>query len=802
MLSVLTFADLREEIDSAKAKATSASRKKGWETLKEIVAIAESTPRNLQDYDPSEDSRQWWLLRVDMKGFRGISNSTLSLEFDPTPGITIIHGPNGSGKSSICDAIDVALHQNVNASLERRSGRGGKAPVWEPVLFYSESSEASFHIQLLSTDNHLLTLSTQFVGGVPPSVTCTVRRPNLPEQPVSLGEAWRSALAAYSPTYAYATWEQRIQLAQDLQKYLERMLVLGGCFSTVAQIIEGKKEASAAADSRIRTARKDAEVRLRDAEREFGRVSEISLEFELNEDPETWWKACGFVETGIEADQNFAPVQTELLSLATEKAAGALAGFPDDTVADVAIIHALHELNTATKGIEPDSAPCPVCGTQASWRDKLNEHVHENEAALSRVKEWGIALSSLLQEANTVIPALLSASDPTENQTLTKAIDLLCLLSQQLALSAPAAQQVRMTGRHLLALLASSDFEREAVIAINRASADSAWRRLQCSALQSMYDEWKTHRDTALGLRNWEEARRCLEDLSKRLKARRQDSLEAATNAMVTSLLRDAGLKVAQLNVQKIQAELVLQDAAGRKLELGMLSAGQRNAVLLAPALAVAERGPFKFMVVDDPVHAFDELRVDQISRHIIEMSKSRRVVVLTHDERLREHLLAAPTQVDSRSVRRHMASGQVNVEDVGPMWSVLLEDAESLVKLAGGNDQSRKLLTNTVRGLCRQAVDNALRLLVTREAVRSLVDPHEWLSHLDAAEVATTENRIDAVQALPLGQRVNNVVSGRAKLAPFLKGWNMAAHGNEPVSAVTQEEVCAVRDGCEEIVS
>ena len=148
------------------------------------------------------------------------------------------------------------------------------------------------------------------------------------------------------------------------------------------------------------------------------------------------------------------------------------------------------------------------------------------------------------------------------------------------------------------------------------------------------------------------------------------------------------------------------------------------------------------------------------------------------------------------------MASGQVNVEDVGPMWSVLLEDAESLVKLAGGNDQSRKLLTNTVRGLCRQAVDNALRLLVTREAVRSLVDPHEWLSHLDAAEVATTENRIDAVQALPLGQRVNNVVSGRAKLAPFLKGWNMAAHGNEPVSAVTQEEVCAVRDGCEEIVS
>lgn len=801
MLSVLTFADLRAEINAARARATSASKKQGWDTLTEIVGIAESTPRGANDFDPAADSRQWWLLRVDIEGFRGISSTALSLEFEPTPGVTVIHGPNGSGKSSICDAIDVALHQNADASLGRLSGRGGRAPVWEPVLLHTESSKASFRVQLLSTDNQLLTLHTHIGAGAADSISCTLTRSQEPEHPISVGEAWKSALTAYSPTYAYATWEQRIQFAQDLQRYLERMLVLGGCFSAVDQIIEDKKRASAAADGSIKTARREAEGRLLQAEREFGRKSKLHLGFELDDDPDAWWVACGFQGTGTDADPGFAPIQTDSLTDLAAKATSALSAFPQEASADVATIHALHQLQTTTEALGSDPTPCPVCGKPGPWRERLSAYVRENEAAISAVKEWALALSSLLQEANAVMPALQHAGEPAEHEALTRAIELLDLLNQHLALAAPAAPQVRTAGGDLLELIASAEFGRQAVRAIKRASAESAWLRRQSNALRAMYEEWKRNRATALELRTWEEARRCLDDLAKRLKARRQESLEAVTNTMVTSLLRDAGLKVSQLSVQKIQADLILQDVAGRKLELGMLSAGQRNAVLLAPALAVAERGPFRFMVIDDPVHAFDELRVDQISRHIVEMSKSRRVIVLTHDERLREHLLAAPTQVDSRSVRRDTTSGRVEVEDVGPMWSVLLEDAESLVKLAGTGGEARKLLSNTVRGLCRQAVDNALRLLVTREAVRSLIDPHDWLGLLDAPEVATTGDRLDAVQALPLGGRAGQVVSARATLAPFLKAWNMAAHGNEPELAVTPQELQAARDVCAEIV-
>lgn len=96
MLSVLTFADLRDEIDRAASKATSTPKKQGWATLRETVSVAEAEPPDAAALDPASDSKQWWLLGIDVKGFRGIPATTLSIDFDPTPGVTVIHGPKAS----------------------------------------------------------------------------------------------------------------------------------------------------------------------------------------------------------------------------------------------------------------------------------------------------------------------------------------------------------------------------------------------------------------------------------------------------------------------------------------------------------------------------------------------------------------------------------------------------------------------------------------------------------------------------------------------------------------------------------
>jgi hypothetical protein len=79
----------------------------------------------------------------------------------------------------------------------------------------------------------------------------------------------------------------------------------------------------------------------------------------------------------------------------------------------------------------------------------------------------------------------------------------------------------------------------------------------------------------------------------------------------------------------------------GREAPLGMLSRGQRNALLLTPLVILDKTGPFGFLVVDDPVHALDDMRVDLLAQELARLGRQRQVTVLTHDPRLEEHLRA-----------------------------------------------------------------------------------------------------------------------------------------------------------------
>jgi hypothetical protein len=259
---------------------------------------------------------------------------------------------------------------------------------------------------------------------------------------------------------------------------------------------------------------------------------------------------------------------------------------------------------------------------------------------------------------------------------------------------------------------------------------------------------------------------------------------------------------VQNITVQKRQAELVLTDSRGDRMELGMLSAGQRNAVLLAPALAVAEGGPFGFLLIDDPVHAFDELRVDFISRQIGRIAEERRVIVLTHDERPREHLLASPHDVDSRTIDRSAVSGTIEILDSSPMWATLLEDAASLMSLTNP-PQLALSVTNVLRGLCRQALDNALRLFITRAAVRQSADARDWLQRIDADGVHTTAARFGAARSLGLSAESLSLLDASLSMVPreTLAAWNAASHDNTPATSFDPSEIDVARDACKELL-
>ena len=262
-------------------------------------------------------------------------------------------------------------------------------------------------------------------------------------------------------------------------------------------------------------------------------------------------------------------------------------------------------------------------------------------------------------------------------------------------------------------------------------------------------------------------------------------------------LLADVGLAVTDLSVQGTKAGMEIHDEQGRPVELGMLSAGQRNALLLAPLLAVAHGGPFAFLVLDDPVHAFDQIRVDRLAALITTLAARQRVVVLTHDERLAEHLLARSPDHDQRTVRRTAGNGEVVVESTRGLWEVLLADADAALGRIPKAERAAVAPVDVVRGFCRMAVDEALRRFVVRRAAHDARDPEADAGALDDAK--STKDRLAVAERLyPVNP---DLAAARGLLDAHLDDWNRAAHGNPPQSPVTGAEIGHARTACRTLV-
>ncbi|WP_148060545.1 hypothetical protein [Luteococcus japonicus] len=317
-------------------------------------------------------------------------------------------------------------------------------------------------------------------------------------------------------------------------------------------------------------------------------------------------------------------------------------------------------------------------------------------------------------------------------------------------------------------------------------------RKIHAAATQ-FYDVWREHHGAPADKAAWQWANKYLDKVEDQLKQNRESDLARRVDSFVSNLLDDAGLNVRNVKVQKSRADFVLERASGasdsdtqdsREIQLGMLSAGQRNAVILAPALAVAENGPFGFMILDDPVHAFDELRVDRTAKALVQIARARRVIVLTHDERLKEQLLAASVDVDVRSISRN-SSGTLEVLSADAVWRLLLEDARRLFGLGHLTP-----LSTSIRGLCRQAVDNALRLFVTQQAAKNGASPDAWLGQLDAVNVNKLSDRFSAARRPGIDAAgLNALAKAKALLTDYEEPWNRAAHG-QPSQCPGKEKV------------
>jgi hypothetical protein len=116
----------------------------------------------------------------------------------------------------------------------------------------------------------------------------------------------------------------------------------------------------------------------------------------------------------------------------------------------------------------------------------------------------------------------------------------------------------------------------------------------------------------------------------------------------------------------------------------------------------------FGFLILDDPIHAFDTWRVRYLAEHLVALAERFQVVLFTHDDRLWRELRglgAMPTPV--RMDRHGDGRPQVRVTNVASPGIQRLDEIQRV--LAAEKDspiETPSALTAMASAMCRQAVD------------------------------------------------------------------------------------------------
>ncbi|PPG40007.1 AAA family ATPase [Pseudoclavibacter sp. RFBA6] len=807
--TLLTFDELAE-VAREKAERATAGRE-SWDKLIHVIEQLKSAFSAGEGWISSDSA--WSLVGVSVLGFRGIQNSKpLDVQFSQEPGVTVLHGLNGAGKSSFSDAVMLALAGE--GLLEKPKG-GGAAPLWSPVRLAKGVQRAALALTLVDagTGNRLAISCTLGAHGTIERRVGILTESGGSAREVDLDGAWREYVLGHSPVFAYAELERRVQTSKDLANYFETLLALGPSFAALdAEIVKARagaelakqawteaRDQALAAIERVDQARQRANP---------GLTVHAVLVPDLVAEPDSWLSASGLNQIGTVFDRSIPEsILSDIRGIADKAENSIVRARDSGDIASQQMNQALAELLVQAGELEEISPQCPACSSNADWFHQLAQNVQLNEALASVARERQTCVEALVSAVrDELAPALLAAraiqlsfEQKEYLRRLTKSADVF----QSWSHSAEPGARLRAfeAAEELCQRLRETESESFFTAVIVQTEAALQWKIERALAAADFEKLWRLQGAEACEVGTWKVVAGRLSDLRDVLRARRSDALRESTDQRVNQMLGDSHFSVDSLTVKTTKATLVLRDASGESVELGMLSAGQRNAVLLAPMLASMNSGPFGFLILDDPVHAFDDLRIDRLSHAVASLASERRVVVLTHDARLREHLAARSANYESRLVERNPVNGHVRVASSQSSWNQLLDDAHHALVL--GLEEADLLggVTNLVRASCRMSLDAALREFVVRNSLVTGQDYRTEQIRLDKAP--TTAARLAVARSMWSGSggARNPFDRVESECKPYFDGWNNAAHGKTALGDfAVAEEIKAARTACKEI--
>jgi RecF/RecN/SMC N terminal domain len=679
---------------------------------------------------PGGDPQAAYLESVSAEGFRGIGPSA-ALRLRPAPGLTLVVGRNGSGKSSLAEAAEFGLTGTSPRWADQSIFRDGwrnlhhGQPAQIQLTLRADGQAAPIRIgrtwQGADTEPEQARLSVSAAGQRLPSVA-------------ELG--WGTALANYRPFLTAGDFGRIISARPST------------LFDALAPILG--LDALTAADKRLMAARKEISDRVKLRKQERDRLGAVLA----GVDDERARAAVAILArprpdlaalddllarpAGPGSDPVAAAVRrlvdavlpdpsrvadlAERLELATREAEAAATADTRTAQRLAGLLSAALEFH-ASQG----DTPCPVCQTgtlDAPWREQaqhtLNGFRAQTEQAQTAAQRLATARADMqalrmgsrgpaMADANAASPVL---GAPAEQ--LARALRDWNAVGQD-----PAAADLPGQLRSAFAALS------QALAAAHEAGA--AW-------LQQRHDAW---REPAAALQTWlGDARRGAGDAETmaRINAAR-DWLRTATEEIRAARLAPFK-RLSQEIWQRLKQESNVE-LSGMALEgtgtstrrrvtfpatvdgtaaqaMSVMSHGELQALGLAVFLprACADASPFRFLLIDDPVHSMDPAKVDGLAQVLADLAATRQVIVFTHDNRLPDAIRRLEISATIWEVTRRPGSVVELRKNLDPVRRYL-DDARAI---ACTRDLPDDIRWPVAAGFCRSAIEAACHDRIWRE--------------------------------------------------------------------------------------
>ncbi len=685
--------------------------------LDDLLARASTGSRD--DSDPPTTYGTVWLRELSVAGFRGAGAQAVSpengeatpvrLALPCRPELTVLTGRNGSGKSSLVEALEwsctgrvertESLPDPFKKAQTNRHVAGGERVA---VTFEIDGDTKTFTRTQLDANGTDATLAGLFSLHRPVLTPVELRR--VQGKPSDLHQAFASGLGLDDLSNAIdtltAAQEQRRRIANA---HLSRS-------DGIARELDASAAAAEPEDSAQLTRIAEA-IRTRDG------------------------NAVGLIDEYVAAARQGTVASPATVRLPSQADTSRLRSRLNDAVAGLEQAEreanaggrlAVDVLTAALPWARSVTLPasCPVCNAgsiDANWIDEAQATVEAFQAANAQLHIARNALESVTNEIRSIVPASLEVDDATRADHAL-AINALTTMRSVAASSQPGDLLDQFDEHRPLVEALNRDLEQlqadQTAARMAHVSAASPWARGLTAATASRTDADRIEAAVT-------ELKKALADV---MKASFQP-LKELTQCLWEQLAPDSALRLADIKVvagkqKRVDPTIELAPLKpGGKAEsqkgFGFLSGGQLQVIALCLFLARATRSstPFRFIVVDDPVQSLDELRVENLVRVLDGVARGslpgpaadggpvtfppRQVVVLTHDDRVRNTIRRLGVAASLKTIERSPTSIVTLLADTDPVEEQL-KDAERI----NSSSAPDWIKERSIAALCRSALE------------------------------------------------------------------------------------------------